>query len=128
MKRNQPTRRLSITDLEERTVPNASPGTVIPPHTVVNAWGVIKIVGGKEDDIATVTVANGQVRVLLKHIWQTPTDDVDLVTDQDKTFPLAQITKMEFYGAEGNDNFTNSTAIPCKAVGYKGSDTLTGGY
>jgi Peptidase_C39 like family/RTX calcium-binding nonapeptide repeat (4 copies) len=121
-------RSLRLEALEAKNL--LSPGPVTPFGITLNSFGVLRIKGADwSDDIATVTVESGQVHAVLKHHVPGPDEfpqGFDLI-DQDKFFPLAQVKSIAFYGLDGNDTFTNDTAIKSTAFGYAGDDVLVGG-
>src|SRR5262245_19833963 len=128
-------RSLRLEALEAKNL--LSPGPVTPFGITLDSFGTLRIKGvGINDrpiemtnDIATVTIENGQVHAVLKHHVPGPKEAPQGfdVTDQDKFFPLAQVKSIAFYGLDGNDSFTNDTAIKSTASGYAGDDVLVGG-
>ncbi|MEO6773821.1 MAG: C2 family cysteine protease [Kofleriaceae bacterium] len=76
--------------------------------------GVLTITGGSGNDSASVSgLVHGTVTA--RHGSFTA------------TFAWDQVTKIVFYGNDGDDTFTNTTSIPCEAYGGDGNDTLNGG-
>jgi RTX calcium-binding nonapeptide repeat (4 copies) len=122
------TRRLALEPLDRRDLPSGS-GTGIPWGITLNSYGVLHVKGAGLDDVATVTVEDGQVHAILKH-WTAPTPEIPtgvLVGDQDKVFPVAKVKSISFYGLDGDDQFTNDTGRKSTAFGSAGDDTLSGG-
>lgn len=96
---------LQVEDLAARNLPSASP-VMLTGHEIM-------IRGTKADDHVQVNVANNQVVVNFN--------------GKNFTFNQAAVAKVSFDGKDGNDDFTNNTAIPSIAQGGKGNDHLVGG-
>ena len=80
-----------------------------------NASGDLYISGGNANDTGSLTmVGSSQVQASI-----TGADS--------QTFASNQIQRVVFIGLEGNDTFTNDTAIPSLQYGQGGNDTLRGG-
>lgn len=92
--------------------------------------GTVYINPGTTSDTSVVSLVNGNVNVTLKrttflHIGTTTIPFT--TTDPTKTYPAASVSKVTFLGNDGDDRFTNNTAIPSSAFGGAGTDTLVGG-
>jgi uncharacterized protein YkwD len=78
--------------------------------------GVVTIEGSPAKDSAVVDALDGgRLRVTLNR---------NLVRE----YTASQVTKIVFYGREGNDQFRNNSGIPSEAHGGPGNDTLIGGW
>src|SRR5262249_36649563 len=129
-------RSLRLEALEAKNL--LSPGPVTPFGITLDSFGTLRIKGAgindrpieMTNDIATVTIENGQVHAVRKHHVPGPKEAPQGfdVTDRDKFFPLSQVKSIAFYGLDGNDSFTNDTAIKSTASGYAGDDVLIGGF
>jgi Ca2+-binding RTX toxin-like protein len=120
-------RSLRLEALESKVVPAG--GSPTPVGISLSAFGVLHIKGDGSDDVATVTIENGQVRAVHKHKVPGPVQGTPsmLLPFQDKVFALAAVKSISFFGASGNDSFTNDTAIKSTALGGAGFDYLVGG-
>jgi uncharacterized protein YkwD len=78
--------------------------------------GLLTIRATPFNDVAQVTAAANQLQVSI-------TGGIN----QARTFPLASVTSIVFYGNAGNDRFVNNSKLPCAAYGGAGRDTLQGG-
>jgi Ca2+-binding RTX toxin-like protein len=76
------------------------------------------VYGSSSDD--TVVISEKEPG-LINLVWRS--DGEWLSQD----FNKAEITKIRFYGGDGNDSFTNATALPSLANGDAGDDKLVGG-
>ena len=101
------------------------------PDGISFANGIVNINAGAGDDVAAVVVEGDHLRATLAHRVRVTLDINTTITttiqDADKSYPLANVTKVNFYGRDGNDSFVNETNVPCYASGHAGNDTLTGG-
>ena len=123
-----PARRLTLESLDQKVLPSGGP--VTPAGVTLNSFGVLNIKGESADDVATVTIENGQVRAVLQHkkyVIDLGSQTTLTILDADKFFPLAQVKSIAFQGQGGNDSFTNDTALKCSAFGSDGNDVLVGG-
>src|SRR4029077_13566682 len=120
-------RSLRLEALESKVVPAGGPST--PVGISLSAFGVLHIKGDDHDDVATVTIEDGQVHAIQKHRVPNPVEGMPpmLLPFQDKQFTLAQVKSISFFGASGNDSFTNDTAIVSIGLGGDGNDLLVGG-
>jgi Ca2+-binding RTX toxin-like protein len=120
-------RSLRLEALEAKITPAG--GLPTPVGISLNPFGVLHIKGDDHDDVATVTVENGQIHAIQKHRVPNPVDGLPpiLLPFQDKLFTLAQVKSISFFGASGNDSFTNDTAIKSTGLGGDGDDLLVGG-
>ncbi|MDA1014446.1 MAG: calcium-binding protein [Planctomycetota bacterium] len=83
--------------------------------------GVVTIAGTRHEDTALVELE--------------PFGDTDLAVfsltnqhgTQTRVIPAAQVVRVEFYGGNRADHFTNLTSIPSLAKGGRGNDVLIGG-
>lgn len=80
----------------------------------LSADGVLFLRGGDGADVATVSQSGSQVRA-------------SVTGAQTASFPAADVNSILFVGLNGNDQFTNNTAIDSVAFGHSGNDTLIGG-
>jgi len=116
----------SIESLESRQLLSGTP----IPDGISLSKGILYINTGATDDVAVVTIKNGKVdvhlsRTTIKVIQGTPIRLT--VNDPEKMYDPASVTKIEAFLTDGNDSFTNSTAIPSYASGGNGDDVLNGG-
>jgi len=79
--------------------------------------GVLSLLGTERNDVATISIQGTNVVADLK----TPS------ATYRKVVAAASVKRIDFTGLGGDDSFTNKSAIPSKADGGKGSDTLVGG-
>lgn len=77
--------------------------------------GVLTISGGSGNDVASVAPGSLRGTIVAKRGSYT------------STFNASDVTKIKFYGNDGDDSFTNTTSIPCEAYGHDGNDVLNGG-
>jgi Ca2+-binding RTX toxin-like protein len=121
------TRSLRLESLESKIVPAPILGR--PLGISLDVAGVLHIRGDNKEDVATVTIENGQVRAIHKHRVPGPVQGTPpmLVPFQDKSFDLTKVKSISFFGSGGNDTFTNETAIKSQALGGAGVDVLLGG-
>lgn len=77
--------------------------------------GVLTITGGNTNDTASVAPGTTRGTIIAKRGPYT------------STFDAAAVTKIVFYGNDGDDQFTNTTSIPSEAYGGDGNDVLYGG-
>ncbi len=82
-------------------------------HSYDHKSDTVTIEGSSGDD--DVTVSNGW--------WWTTIN----VNGQKLRYRRGKVDKVVFHGNDGNDTFTNKTAIPSSAWGGKGKDVLKGG-
>ena len=117
---------LRFETLEAKDLPSL---TWIPPVGITLRSGVLYIRGDGSDDVANVWIDNGQVRAMHQHRQPNPggLPGTTLVPFQNKTFAPDAVNSISFFGAGGNDSFTNGTAIPARALGGAGQDFLIGG-
>ena len=123
------TRKLTVQSLEARSLMAAGP--VTPLGISLNSFGVLNIKGDARNDTAHVWVDDGQVHATLSHttIKYVGGSAFPLtLTDPEKVYPQAQVTKIAFQGSDGNDAFTNDTFVPSTATGSAGNDLLIGGW
>jgi Ca2+-binding RTX toxin-like protein len=77
--------------------------------------GVVTIHGQESIDQASVNAA------------APGTISVSLNGTEYEQFASATVTRVDFLGRGGNDQFANRTSTPCRAYGEEGDDALTGG-
>jgi hypothetical protein len=77
--------------------------------------GILTIKGGSANDVASVAPGSLRGTVVAKRGAYT------------STFDAADVSKIVFYGNDGDDQFTNTTSIPSEAYGHDGNDVLYGG-
>jgi hypothetical protein len=77
--------------------------------------GVLVITGGTGNDVASVMPGTLRSTIVAKRGAFSATYD------------WSAISKIVFYGNDGDDSFTNGTSIPCELYGNDGNDTLYGG-
>jgi len=82
--------------------------------TISLADGVLFLRGSTGADVATVSISGGNVNAAITGA-------------ETASFPLSDVDSIRFAGLDGNDRFTNSTAIDSVAYGQAGNDTLIGG-
>ncbi len=99
----------SATDYQEYEPRNLLAGIVFTPAT-----GEILIGGTVGDDVARVS-QSGDVVTVTYDGFETG------------TFDAADVNSILFVGLRGDDFFENQTAIPARAFGQAGNDTLIGG-
>jgi hypothetical protein len=75
--------------------------------------GIVTITGGSGNDVSSVTYSYRSVVVKRGNYTET--------------YTATDVSKIIFYGNDGDDQFTNSTSIPCEAYGNDGNDVLYGG-
>jgi Ca2+-binding RTX toxin-like protein len=113
--------------LEDRTLMWGTP----LPDGISYSLGTVSINARTTDDSAAVVMEAGQVKVSLSHTEYVQIDPWNVIqmtfSDPDQFFDPAVVTKVNFYGNDGNDTFHNDTAIPCTAMGNAGYDELVGG-
>src|SRR3954466_11358343 len=140
-------RTLTIENLEVRQLLSAnqvsgatqvSPGTLSPPAQVPIVYDgnthTLTINGTSGADVATVTVDtkgtgsinDDQIVASITIAGKTTTLAVNRIANV--STQAAAVTDIVFNGYDGNDSFTNKTAINCEAHGGNGDDTLIGGY
>lgn len=107
-------RRLTLESLEERQL-LSGPGTCSIDFDALTRE--VTIWGSASADTATVSATSTQVSVSLKCGSLS----------RSRTFNRADVGYITFWGNNGNDKFTNNTAIGSEAYGEAGKDTLTGG-
>ncbi len=102
----------------KRTATNVSQYSVLEPKNLLASvsfsGGEITINGNTGNDNATVSISGSDVRVV------QPGLDTE-------SFAVSSVTSIVFIGRAGNDFFENTTAIPSRAFGQAGNDTLIGG-
>lgn len=102
----------------KRKTTNVSVYSVLEPKQMLASVsfsdGTITISGDTSNDSATVSLSGGNVSVV------QPGLDTE-------SFTASSVTEIVFIGRAGDDVFENSTAIPSKAFGQAGNDTLIGG-
>jgi Ca2+-binding RTX toxin-like protein len=104
-------------------------GTPIPDG-ISFSTGLVIVNTGPTDDTSVVSLVRGQVQVTLSRTTvKVIAGSVIRFTTNDptRTFDTAAVHKIEFFGGDGNDKFTNATSIPCTALGDGGADILIGG-
>jgi hypothetical protein len=93
--------------------------TTVPVATIANGIelerGILTITGGSTNDVASVAPGSLRGTIVAKRGIFT------------ETFNAAEVSKIIFYGNDGDDQFTNTTSIPCEAYGNDGNDVLYGG-
>lgn len=97
---------LRLETLDHRVVPSATASFNPVTQTVT-------ITGDAADNVAVVSVQSGSVVVV-----------ADGTTS---AYPASQVRNFLFLGGDGNDQFTNNTALRANAYGEAGNDTMTGG-
>jgi len=107
--------RLGLENLGDRTLPSA-----------VVVEGTLTITGTGRHDVDRVSR-----EFLLGTWWLRVTEQTRVGTTlgpvRASVFPEADVTRIVFKGRDGDDRFTNDTAIPGCANGGDGRDTLFGG-
>ncbi len=99
----------SVVDYQEY-----EPRKLLAGVVFTSATGQVLIGGTNGNDVARVTESN----------------DVITVTQQGfdtRTFDASEVNSIVFVGLRGDDFFENQTAIPSRAFGNAGNDTLIGG-
>src|SRR5262249_48853531 len=102
--------RLGVESLESRLTPTGGASLV----QVSLTGGVLYIAGTSQNDVVEVDDVTGQIVV---HIQG----------QSDRTFADSRVRGVVFSGRDGDDSFTNNTALTCVAFGGNGNDTLIGG-
>jgi hypothetical protein len=82
--------------------------------------GKVNIQGTDARDTAQVRIVNDATTNNVPKVEVVHNDRVE-------RFDASQVTSIEFYGAGGDDEFTNNTAITSRAYGGSGNDVLRGG-
>jgi hypothetical protein len=77
--------------------------------------GVLTITGGSGNDVASVAPGSLRGTIVAKRGLHTA------------TFDASDVSKIKFYGNDGDDEFKNTTSIPSEAYGGDGNDVLYGG-
>ncbi|MDQ3334654.1 MAG: C2 family cysteine protease [Myxococcota bacterium] len=77
--------------------------------------GTLTIKGGSGNDVASVAPGSLRGTIVAKRGVYT------------STFNASDVSKIIFYGNDGDDHFTNTTSIPSEAYGGDGNDVLNGG-
>jgi Ca2+-binding RTX toxin-like protein len=121
--------RLQVNCLETKVVPSGNP---IPEGITLNAYGTLYVNGDAQDQKVTTFIGeDGLVHAQMGHFTYVPDGQGGMMKvlfqDVEKTFDPAKVKRIYFIGDEGNDQFTNDTAIPCTALGGEGHDDLIGG-
>jgi hypothetical protein len=106
-------------------------GTPLPEGISFSA-GTIRINATDNNDSATVVMEGSQVKVSLSHTYFIEVDINTTITqtisDPDKFYDPAIVTRVYFVGRGGNDYFRNDTGFPADAIGNTGYDQLVGGW
>ncbi len=76
--------------------------------------GVLTVDGGSGNDVALVSTTGTQITV-------------SLTGTSSQNFQAVAVNEVVFFGRDGNDQFTNNSAIRIRAFGQKGNDVLRGG-
>ncbi len=79
--------------------------------------GTIRIDGTQQDDQVTISIDGDTLMVSM-----SLRDEI-----YKKTYRSDRVTRIEFYGNDGNDTLDNRTHIPVFANGNRGNDTIHGG-
>jgi hypothetical protein len=115
--------------LESRTLFNITATPIVPIG--ISIWdGVVRIKGVQTDDSASVSWVNGKLRASIYGWAWTDTEQGTAplaYISQTVDFDPAQVHSISFWGMDGDDTFTNATAVPCWASGGIGDDVLIGG-
>jgi Ca2+-binding RTX toxin-like protein len=122
-------RKLTLEALDTRALPALGP--VTPVGITLNEFGVLRLKGDGSDDEGRVWVADGQVHATLKHttwVHQGNTEIPITLWEPEKVLAAGLVKSVSFYGADGNDTFTNDTGLPSTAFGQAGKDVLIGGW
>ena len=77
--------------------------------------GLLTITGTSADDVASVAPGTLRGTIIAKR------------GSFSETFDVGEVSKIVFYGNDGDDRFTNTTSIPSEAYGNDGNDVLYGG-
>lgn len=86
--------------------------------------GVVTIIGDNYDDDCYIYIDGNDIEIeLTVRDAQGNVDDFD-----DKDYDLDDVSLIIFEGLNGDDDFWNSTSVPCRAYGDGGNDTLLGGW
>lgn len=102
-----------------------SGGTVSAASGKIDREGrIVYITGDDWQDNCYVTVDGDEIEIELT-VYDADGDEDD--TD-DRDYDLEDIDLIVFHGFGGDDNFWNSTPIPCIAYGGAGDDVLLGGW
>ena len=91
--------------------------------------GVVYVIGDSQANDHEVMTTTTQVKVATRTWHIVPPPDINsppmrFSISEVETFPLAQVTKIVYYGHGGNDLFVNPTAVPTYADGGYGDDSL----
>jgi Ca2+-binding RTX toxin-like protein len=105
-------RTLALEPLEARRVLSVSPTQVTVTDTNLVFYG-----SNSADAVTVSETSPGVINVL----WESDGETLS------RDFAKAQISKVFFFGREGDDTFTNATNLPARAEGEGGNDTLIGG-
>jgi len=100
--------RLGLEPLDRRDVPASI--------SFPDANGVVTIIGTGGSDTVQVKYDPTGTKIVITASWGASV-----------TTGKAGVSKIWFYGLDGNDWFKNSTAVPTMADGGSGNDTLIGG-
>jgi len=104
---------LQVEQLQARNLPSHSHLSHVPVSLVGDQ---LLIHGSNKDDTVTVKASTTDATMV----------DVE-VNGQSFSFDATGVRRISFHGGNGDDSFTNETAIAAKADGGNGNDTLTGG-
>jgi len=88
------------------------------------ASGVLLIEGSPDNDVAVVSFATDVTAPGI------PVNDitVSLTGFADQSFTATSVSELRFEGFDGDDQFTNSTAIPSNVFGGGGNDIIFSGF
>src|SRR5262245_1846620 len=97
--------------------------------------GVIRIEGSNVADVATAsldigsifTMDDDQIVVSLTSNGQTQTARFDRYWASPFGH-MDRVSRVAFYGLDGDDRFTSTSAVPTTAYGFDGNATLAGGH
>jgi hypothetical protein len=107
----KPSRRSA--DRRTRPLAEALEGRQLLTGIALGYLGTLRIDGSGLADVAEVHYEGDQV--------------VGVLNGQVSAFPAAEVRRIAFDGGDGDDRFTNKTALPATIQGGRGNDTLIGG-
>lgn len=101
-----------------------------PPAGISINNGTVYIKGSANADSAVITSSANTLNVSLNQTQYISVDIntvIPVVIPSEAQFDLEDVTRVTFYGHQGNDEFFNHTAVPSTAYGHEGNDVLVGG-
>lgn len=102
-----------------------SAGSVSAANGDIDREGrIVYITGDDWNDDCQVYVDGDEIEIELK-VYDS---DGDLDDTDDRDYDIEDIDLIIFEGFSGDDDFWNSTPVPCIAYGGDGNDTLLGGW